>query len=129
MDDKQNTLYHRFNSVKKAVWASARPIDKALEIIENLLKEHQRQQTIMRAAYAELEEAHRTPRATQLKRALTGDDPHAIYPNMLTPAAREEFVEGARNNIFSQDTPEPPSTPPMLARFVFQKEQADNDKT
>jgi len=136
VDDEKNnqiedTLEAQYNAVKKRVWSASRPIDAALEIAHALLIENRRQQTVMRAAYVELEESHRSPRAVSLKRALLGEDPNTIYPNMMSAQAREEFLVEVRDRVGNpQAEPEYTQGPsPMLGKVAFEQRRKDSEKT
>jgi len=129
--DSEDTLEAQYNSVKKHVWSSARPIDSALDVVYQLLQEVRRQRTVMRAAYVEIEEAHRSPHASALKRCLIGEDSNTIYPNMMSPSAREEFLGELRGKLnVSEPEAEYGSGPsPMLAKIAFESKQSQSDKT
>jgi hypothetical protein len=127
--DRKDTLEAQYNDVKKIVWGSARPIDTALELIHALLVENRRQQTVMRAAYVELEEGHCSPRAVSLKRALLGEEPSTIYPNMLTPEARDELLGEIREKLTAPQSEYHRGPSPMIAKFAFDKDIREPEKT
>jgi len=127
--DGKDTLEAQYNDVKKRVWAAARPIDTALDLIHALLVENRRQQTVMRAAYVELMEVHCSPRAVSLKRALLGEEPSTIYPNMLTPEAREELLGEIREKLSDPTPPQDMGPDPMIAKFAFDKAVREPEKT
>ena len=96
----RKTIAEQLASFKKPLWANDRPMDFATDVVEEMLLEIQRQQTVMRASADELRrqwKAHLSDESiteAQLQNLLfsLSGARRGFYAQYLSPSEYHEFV-------------------------------------
>ena len=105
MSDERKTIHEQLESFRKHLWSNEKPMDFATNVVEELLLEIQRQQTIMRAGLDEIDRHWTTHTEGEnmndgqlynLMENLRGNR-RGFYSQYLSPNEYREFIARQTN--------------------------------
>ena len=105
MSDERKTIHEQLENFKKYLWSNEKPMDFATNVVEELLLEIQRQQTIMRAGLDEIDRHWTTHTEGEnmndgqlynLMENLRGNR-RGFYSQYLSPNEYREFIARQTN--------------------------------
>jgi len=104
-EQEKKTIHEQLESFKKHLWSNEKPMEFAVDVVEELLLEIQRQQTIMRAGLDEIDrhwDIHRTDDVTNNKQLVglmdnLGGRRRGFYAQYLSQNEYREFVARQTN--------------------------------
>ncbi len=100
MSKEKKTIHEQLESFKKFLWSDEQPMEFATNVVEELLLEVQRQQTVMRAGLDEIDqhwESHRRKEPADEAQLLNlmeslGSNRRGFYAQYLSPNEYHEFI-------------------------------------